>query len=325
VGFDGSQLIWEYYPGQGIELQMLANFGRANALWSSKKKTTLRGLLDELVPLASERSGFLAWEYLFRFDGGAPPWTSAISQGTALQALGRAAALLGDPSLDDVATRALGAFEQPPPAGVRRATPAGAFYLIYTFAPRLLVLNAHLQAVIGLHDFAELTGDPSASTLYAAGEAEARVAVPRYDTGKWSLYSLSRESDLSYHELVTAFLENLCKRTGVAVYCDTATRFTAYLGEAPTVTPTTRRVRAAGTVRIGFELDKISRVGMTITDSGGRARLSTSAVVGRGGHYFTWHPPANAATYTLRLSATDLAGNRAEPVEGPLKVLKARR
>ncbi|MEA2412782.1 MAG: hypothetical protein QOC77_3343, partial [Thermoleophilaceae bacterium] len=325
VGFDGSQVIWEYYPGQGIELQMLANFGRANALWSSKKKTALRGLVDELLPLASERSGYLAWEYLFRFDGGAPPWTSSISQGTAVQALGRAASLLGDPSLNDAATRALGAFEQPPPAGVRRTTRAGAFYLIYTFAPRLLVLNAHLQAVIGLHDFTELTGDPRAGALYTAGEAEARVAVPRYDTGKWSLYSLSRESDLSYHELVTTFLENLCKRTDQAVYCDTAARFTQYLGEAPAVAPTTRRVRAGAPAQVGFTLDKIARVGMTVTDSTGRAVLATSAVVGRGSRYFTWRSPARPGSYTLRLSATDLAGNRAEPVEGPLKVLKARR
>ena len=195
-------MIWQYYRGQGIQLQMLANFGRANALWSSKKRTDLRALLDELIPLASDRGGFLAWEYFFTFDGGAPPWASSITQGTAVQAIGRAGKLLNDPALTDAATRALGLFEQPPPVGVRDTTPDGAFYVIYSFAPDLLVLNAHLQAVIGLYDFAQLTGDPRAQALYTAGESEARVAVPRYDTGKWSLYSLQRESDLSYHELV---------------------------------------------------------------------------------------------------------------------------
>jgi hypothetical protein len=60
-----------------------------------------------------------------------------------------------------------------------------------------------------------------------------------------------------------------------------------------------------------------------VTDSNGRAVLATSAVVGRGSHYFAWRSPAQPGTYTLRLTATDLAGNRAEPVEGPLKVLKA--
>jgi D-glucuronyl C5-epimerase-like protein len=325
VTFTGSQLIWQYYPGQGIELQMLANFAQANALWSAKRRTPLRSLIGELLQLGADRGGYTAWEYYFRFGGGAPPWTSSISQGTAVQAIGRAAALLEDPTLNDVVRGALGAFEQPAPAGVRRDTPAGAFYLIYSFAPDLLVLNAHLQAVIGLYDFTQLTSDPRAQALYTAGEAEARVAVPRYDTGRWSLYSLERESDLSYHELVTTFLENLCERTAEPVYCDTAARFGAYLDEAPAVRQSTRRIRAGAPAKVGFSLDKISRVGMTITDSRGRTMLATSAVVGRGSRYFTWRTPAKPGLYTLRLSAKDLAGNSAEPAQGKLRVLRARR
>jgi hypothetical protein len=176
--------------------------------------------------------------------------------------------------------------------------------------------------VIGLYDFAQLTGDPRAQALYTAGDSEARVAVPRYDTGKWSLYSLERESDLSYHDLVTTFLKNLCKRTDVPVYCDTAARFDSYLAEAPSIAQSTRQIRAGKPARIAFSLDKISRVGMTVTDSGGRTMLSTSAVVGRGRRYFNWRSPTKAGTYTLRLSARDLAGNLAEPVEGRLKVLR---
>jgi hypothetical protein len=326
VSFEGSEAIWQYYPGQGIELQMLANFARVNALWSSRKRTALRALVAELAPLGTVRAdGSIAWEYLFRFGGGAPPWSSSISQGTAVQSLGRAAALLGDPALNDLATRSLALFEQTPPSGVRRDTPDGAFYLIYSFAPDLLVLNAHLQAVIGLYDFAQLTGDPRASALFESGVAEARVAVPRYDTGKWSLYSLERESDLGYHELVTTFLGNLCNRTQEAVFCDAAGRFEGYVDVPPLIRRTTRRVRAGAPARIAFSLDKISRVGMTVADSRGRTVLSTSAVVGRGARYFTWRSPARAGLYTLRLSAKDLAGNTAEPVEAPLRVLKARR
>jgi hypothetical protein len=87
------------------------------------------------------------------------------------------------------------------------------------------------------------------------------------------------------------------------------------------VTQSTRRVRTGRPARIAFALDKISRVGMTITDSAGRTLLSTSAVVGRGAHYFTWGSPAKPGLYTLRLSATDLAGNHASPAEGRLRVL----
>ncbi len=159
------------------------------------------------------RGGSPTWEYYFAFGSGAPPWTSAMSQGTAVQALGRAAGLLGDASYRDLAASALGLFERPPPDGVRVDTPAGAHYLLYSFDTELRVLNGFLQAVIGLHDFAQASGDPRAQALFDAGHAEAQVEVPSYDTGAWSLYSLSRESDLSYHRLVRTFLRRLCERT----------------------------------------------------------------------------------------------------------------
>jgi hypothetical protein len=321
VSFSGSRLIWQYYPGQGIQLQMLANFGRANALWSARRRTPLRELLAELVPLAADRGGFPAWEYYFRFGGGAPPWTSSLSQGTAVQSLGRAGVLLADPALTDLASRALALFEQAPPAGVRKDAGDGAHYLIYTFAPDLLVLNAHLQATIGLYDFTQLTADPRAQALYDAGAAWSRANVPRYDTGKWSLYSLERESDLGYHQLVTTFLENLCERTGEAVYCDTAARFAAYEQEPPTVRARTKRIRSRGPARLKFRVDKISRVGVTVLRRG-RVVFETSAVVGRGNHFFAWSTPARPGRYRLRVSATDLAGNAAEPSERALRIVR---
>src|SRR3954471_10719332 len=321
VSFSGSQVIWQYYRGQGIELQMLANFGKANALWSSRKRSALRQLVDEMVPLAADRGGAPAWEYYFRFGGGSPPWTSSISQGTAVQSLARAGQLLSDPSLTDLALRSLALFEQAPPNGVRVDDSAGGFYLIYSFAPKLRVLNAHLQAVIGLFDVAQLTGDPRAQALFAAGESEARAIVPTYDTGKWSLYDQSNESDLSYHQLVTGFLENLCKRVAQPVYCDTAARFKADEEEPPAVSPSTSRIRTGRAARISFRLDKISRVGMTVRTKAGATVLSTSAVVGRGSHWFGWSRPAKPGAYELTLTATDLAGNRAEPAQGTLRIL----
>ena len=322
VSFAGSQVIWQYYRGQGIELQMLANFGKANALWSSKRRSSLRALVDELVPLVSDRGGSPAWEYYFQFGGGTPPWSSSISQGTAVQALARAGALLKDPALTDLALHALGLFQQPPPTGVRVDDANGAFYLIYSFAPTMRVLNAHLQAVIGLYDVTQLTGDPTASALFTAGESEARAIVPSYDTGAWSLYDQRSESDLSYHQLVTTFLGNLCKRTGQPVYCQTEERFAEYEKQPPVVAASTSRVRGGRAGKIAFRLNKISRVGVTVRTRGGTTIYSTSAVVGRGSHYYRWSRPAKPGLYDLTVTATDLAGNRAEPSERTLRVLK---
>ncbi|MGH2871787.1 MAG: hypothetical protein ACRDL5_04925, partial [Solirubrobacteraceae bacterium] len=69
VEFAGSQLVWEYYPGQGIQLQILGSFGKADGLYTAGRNhyPALEQLLAELIPLASKRAGGLAWEYWFYF------------------------------------------------------------------------------------------------------------------------------------------------------------------------------------------------------------------------------------------------------------------
>ena len=133
-------------------------------------------LLDELMPLASDRGGILAFEYFFEFGGGEPPWTSGCPRRTALQALARATDLTGTPVPRHRAPRP-GAVRAGA-AGRRGAGRVGPHYLIYTFNPDLRVINAFLQSIIGLYDYAQLTGDPRAQSLYETGEAEARVEIP---------------------------------------------------------------------------------------------------------------------------------------------------
>jgi hypothetical protein len=326
ISVDGSPVIWQYYAGQGIQLQMLANFGKANALWQGKRTTALRRLIDQLLPLAADHGGWPAFEYYFKFGGGTPPWTSSIAQGTAVQALARAGQLLGDQNLTWFAQRAMTAFEQAPPNGVRLDTPSGPFYLIYSFNPKLLVINAHLQALVGLFDLAQLTGDPRAISLFRQGDAEAQAVLPSYDTGAWSMYDTSHESDLSYHDLVTTFLQNLCKRTTTPIYCDTATRFKSYRRTPPNSAPVTRTIRAGKPAKLSFTVDKISRVGVTVLDASGTTVFATSALVGRGERrFYKWSRPARAGSYTLRIAATDLAGNKGTPAEGPLRILAPRK
>lgn len=218
VSFKGSRLVWEYYPGQGIELQWLATFGEANGYYlAGDENEALREVLEQASALATNRARGLAWEYLFHFDGGSPPWTSGLSQGTALQAFARGATRLHEPAFAQIAERALGVFETPPPAGVRVArtvngAPA-AEYLEYSFAPSERIINGFIQAVTGLYDFTKLTGSQQGLRLFEEGDLEARTQVPRYNTGAWSMYDQHTESDLGYHELLAEFLQNLCSRT----------------------------------------------------------------------------------------------------------------
>jgi hypothetical protein len=350
VGFPGSQLVWEYYAGQGIEIQWLGTFGRANGyfLGGRDHDAELTALLDEALGLATQRAGGLAWEYDFRFDGGAPPWVSGLAQGTAIQALSRAAVRFTRADYFNAAHAGLGVFETPPPDGVRVATPAGAHYLIYSFAPRERVLNAFIQALVGLHDYAGLANSDDGRALFAAGEAEARLEVPGYDTGAWSLYDQATESDLSYHTLLRDFLSHLCSRLEAAgapappagapppppgptggtpptpppaapapaaapnpdVYCTAADHFTAYMHQPPGIAiAAVGRDRAGAPARLRVALSKISQVTLTAS-RGGRAVYRTTERLGHGTRTLTWRP-AQPGRYRLTATATDLAGNAA--------------
>jgi hypothetical protein len=321
VEFDDSELVWQHYPGEGIELQMLGSFGKANALWADHDETALRALLDELVGLAARRGGAWAWEYYFDFGAGRPPWTSAMSQATAVQALARAGQQLGEPVYLEVAKRALPLFRLAAPVGVRQRTDAGARYLIYSYAPGLHVVNAFVQTLIGLFDYEQITSSPTAGALFRAGDRQARADVLAADTGAWSLYALGgAESTLAYHVLLRDFLRNLCERTFAPAYCETAASFTRDLHEPPQVTLVTKRVRARQRVLVRFELSKVSRVGMTIAREGTTV-LATSATVSRGSHAYAWDVPPVRGSYDVTLQATDLAGNSARS-DGQIEVLR---
>ena len=109
-------MIFQYFPGKGLQFHPLANFGQANGYWYRRRNSDLRSLLNDLVAVG--RALRVRRGYYFDF-GGSPPWISGMAQGTALQALARGAQRLNEPSYLDVAKRALGAFERGTPTGVR--------------------------------------------------------------------------------------------------------------------------------------------------------------------------------------------------------------
>jgi hypothetical protein len=363
VSFPPSKLVWEYYPGQGIQIQWLASFGKGNGYFlSGHENSNLRQLVAEVLPLASGRAGGLAWEYLFRFDGGLPPWTSGLSQGTGLEMLARAYSRFKDPAMLSAAQQALGIFQTAPPQGVRVRTAAGATYAEYTYAPSDRILNGFIQSLVGLYEYTAITHDPLGLALFEAGDAEARAEVPHYDTGGWSLYDQFGESNLNYHELLTEFLQHLCERTrrglptvpaapapapgptttapgptttapgtpppsggtpsgaakaaaaagtpipGDQVYCTTAQRFSADLRTPPAVAVLSHTLRSGTRAGVRISLSKISSVSMTIRQ-GSRVVWSNGATLEHGRPRLLWITPAKGGSFTVTLTARDLAGN----------------
>jgi hypothetical protein len=378
VSFPPSKIVWEHYAGQGIEIQWLGTFGEANGYYlSGHENANLRQVLGEVIPLATQRAGGIAWEYMFDFDGGVPPWTSGLSQGTALQALSRAWSRFKEPAYLTAAQQALGIFETAPPQGVRVKTPVGAMYAEYTYAPSDRILNGFIQSLVGLYDYTSITHDPLGLELFEAGDAEARAIVPLYDTGAWSKYDQFGESNLNYHELLTEFLQHLCERTskgepippattppttsttpttttpttttpttttptttapsetggvspsasasrarsaqtntqiqgtqipGDQIYCAIAQRFTADLSTPPAISLLSKTLPADARAGVQISLSKIASVKLTVRQ-GTKVVWTNGATLERGKPRLLWITPAKGGTFSIELTATDLAGN----------------
>jgi hypothetical protein len=327
ISFPGSQLVWQYFPGQGLQFHPLANFAKLNQLWSSRSPA-MNDLLDELLALRVPRAGGVAWEYYFAFGGGRPPWVSGLAQGTGIQSIARVAQRQDrEEEILPIAKQALGVFRTQTPEGVRVPAPDGAEYALYSFAPNLHVINGFVQAVVGLYDLGRISGDPEARALYEEGERVARRELPTFDTGAWSLYSrgdVERESDLSYHQLLRSFLRSMCTRTDDPAYCDTELRFAQYELEPPVVSLVTTRLRGGTTGSVRVRLSKISRVGLKVSRAGKVVSVKPAVVVGHGTRTLSWTVPRRAGDYDVAVTAVDLAGNVGS-TEGTIEVLKPKK
>ena len=232
--FPGSQLVWQWFPGQGLQFHPLANFAKLNSLWAQPHARAWAQLLDELLRARASRApAALAWEYYFAFGGGKPPWVLGPRAGH--RASRRSPASAQRPAARPRCCRsprqALGVFETAAARGRaradgrrRRTTP------LYSFAPGLRVINGFIQSLVGLYDFGEIAGDPRRQALYADGErvARARGADVRHRRVVAVLARHDRRT--SPTSATTSCCATSCAACATArddpVYCDTEPHFT---------------------------------------------------------------------------------------------------
>ncbi len=214
VQFAGSQMVWQYYPGSGMQLQWLGTFGTGNGLYYSGAAHAgeLKSLVDEAIRLAVPRSGGIAWEYFFPFGGGSPPWVSGMAEATGIQVFSRASTKFAVADYLAKAKEAMTILQTPPPAGVQVVESTGTHFLIYSYAPGQKVLNAMNQTVNGLYAYVlAAPDDVDARLLFLSGLQWLDANVNRYDTGKWTLYQLGGpQADVHYHTVAKDFLKTLC-------------------------------------------------------------------------------------------------------------------
>jgi hypothetical protein len=334
VSRDTDPMTLRHIPGHGLVLHQLSSWGRVNSLARNCldpqkpcDEGRLRTALDRMVSFGVVRDGVLRFESTFNFGDATAPWVSGMTQGTAIQALTRAAEILDEPGYLETARSALEAFARRPPLGV--AIPVGKdggrHFLMYSTDPGLRVLNGHLHAIRGLRDLALRGGSGKALGLYRRGEQGARNILGATDTGAWSLYARGgAEASTHYHDLATDFLADLCKDGAGRHYCDAGSRFRRYKWERTRIgLHVTHRPRARTEAGIRIWLSKVSNVRVTVRTGSGKLVLSRRDRLTRGSHRFSF-VPGRHGRHEVRVTATGPGGSNAGVETGTILVLRSR-
>jgi heparosan-N-sulfate-glucuronate 5-epimerase len=180
------------------------------------------GLAEVLLENREPGAGGCVWRTDFAVPkyGLGPGWISAMAQGQAISVLLRAHRLSGEERYLEAAREALPPLQTPVSEGGTQSTLDGVTVLEEYPTPRpSAVLNGWIFALWGVHELANVTGEPAARELFQRSAAGLVELLPRYDIGWWSLYSLYDHGrpDLAkpfYQRLHPEMLEGLALITG---------------------------------------------------------------------------------------------------------------
>ena len=308
---DEEGVVYRAFPGHGLQFHPLANFAKLNSYLGANRldEASLLGLA--LIARGVPKADSLSWEYNFQFGSGRPPWTSGMAQAVAAQAFARGMVKLSDPGFAVAAQKAFRAI----PGKLVRSLPEGLFIRLYSFSD-LAVLNAHLQAVVSLEDYALALEDQRGQEVAGQLRASAAALLPKFDTGAWTLYALgANESTLDYQRYVVSLLKRIGARNKDPFWTDYGNKFASYEEVPPALAPLPagpavypRPVDGwRDNAQVRFTLSKVSRVTVQV----GSARRTL--LVGRGQKSIEVYPGrVPEGTYPVKVHATDLAGNKAE-------------
>jgi hypothetical protein len=311
-------VVYRFFWSHGYVFHPLANFAKLNLEAAAGDVEAAERHAQALLARATPVGPKLVWQYEFPFASGHAPWASGMAQAVAAQALARAGDLLSNSALLDAADSAYAAIR----GLLSPSSPAKPWVALYSF-DRTPVLNAQLQAVLSVADYAEITGDADAAAFADRLTDAAARLLPRFDTGYWSLYSLhGDDSPLDYHDYVISLLRKLGARTGQASWSETAERFHAYESQPPVirVTPLPRKLLRRHKATLRFWLSKAS----SVTFRAGKTVVNET--FGHGHHTIVWAPKnAVPGTYHPRLTAVGPTGLRVEKVLRPVRIARGPR
>jgi hypothetical protein len=146
---------------------------------------------------------------------------SDIAGGDGCLELLRASQVDHDPKIADAAAAAFRTI----PRQYLHATNGGQWILEYSQSS-LLTLNAQMQSLILISEYARTTGDPEAKSVAAEMLTATRAALPSLDLGCWSRYSIGgNRATTDYHGYHISLLRRLATMMGDATFSEIASRW----------------------------------------------------------------------------------------------------
>ena len=294
---DADGVVYRYFAGRCFELHPLADFGALNARVAAGDDAGAGRLADALIARGvGQPGGGLGWEYYFDYSGGRAPWLSGMAQAVAAQAFSRVALMI--PEKSDAYLAAAHSAYAVIPRRLLTSVAAGPWIRLYAFQS-LPVLNAQLQTVISLADYAQAAEDPSASALATRMRSAAAAMLPRFDTGYWTYYSLARDlSPVDYQEYVLQLLAKLAP-TDPRFESERA-RIAGYVKQPPAF-----KLANGGLGALRLWVSKPATVRVD-TAAGPSRQVSVSG----GWVTLTAKEPARPGIYPVRVTATDWYDHR---------------
>jgi hypothetical protein len=295
---DTDGVVYRYFAGSCFELHPLADFGALNARIAAGDADGTERLADALIARGIyQHGGGVGWEYYFNFGGGRAPWLSGMAQAVAAQAFSRAATLV--PTRSTAYMRAARNAYALIPRRMLTSVAAGPWIRLYAFQS-LPVLNAQLQSVISLKDYATAAEDAGAAALATRMQNAAAATLPRFDTGYWTYYALPNDpSPVDYQQYVVQLLAKLAPSD--PRFAAARTRIAAYTKQPPAF-----KLANGGLGSLRIWVSKPATVQVN-TPAGPTRTVSVSG----GWTTISGKEPARAGIYPVRVTAVDWAGNRA--------------
>ena len=217
----------------------LANLIAANS-GDERRTAAASTQLDWLVTnqeSSGERAG--CWSMLFdnpKYRWLKDPWISALASGNAMSALLRGWQMFEDARYRDAATAAYEALHAPR-SSCQLFEQRGdeLWYEEYPADPPLRVLNGHVYALLGVLDYARVSGEELAEERWRRAASTVLRNLERFDLGYWSAYELRWLEPASIHyqkNIHIPQLRILAALTGSDEFTVVADRWQAYLTSA---------------------------------------------------------------------------------------------